>query len=228
VKNLTTSLKKSGGRNNSGNITSFHIGGGHKQRYRLVDFSRQHSKNKFCIVRTIEQDPNRSAFISLFLSETGDLTYILSTEGVKIGDVLIGGNKYAVMQGSSMNISNIPLGYNVHSFSRNGLSSNLVRAAGCYGQILKKAGNKALVKLPSGKKIVVGLNASATIGKLSNSKHRYKVYHKAGRIRWYGKTSVVRGVAMNPVDHPMGGKTHGKLHRTPWGKLAKGIKTARK
>jgi large subunit ribosomal protein L2 len=103
-----------------------------------------------------------------------------------------------------------------------------VRAGGCYGQILKKAGNKALVKLPSGKKIVVGLNASATIGKLSNSKHRYNVYNKAGRIRWYGKTSVVRGVAMNPVDHPMGGKTHGKLHRTPWGKLAKGIKTARK
>jgi len=223
MKQLTLSLRKSGGRNSSGRICSFHIGGGHKQRYRIIDFARA-LKNISAIVRTIEFDPNRNGYISLMLSETGHMFYILTPEGLKLGDILIAGDKNAIMLGSCMKLRDIPLGYFVHNICyRNNYS--LVRAAGCYAQILKKTNKEALLKMPSGKQVIVDINNVATIGKLSNGKHFYKIYYKAGRTRWMGKTPVVRGVAMNPVDHPMGGKTHGKLYKIPWGRLAKGVKT---
>lgn len=227
LKKLTLMLRKSGGRNATGRICSFHIGGGHRQRYRIIDFARR-VDNTPTIVRTIEHDPSRSAFISLMLSEAGSLFYIIASEGIRIGDVIISGNKNAVMIGSSMRLLDIPLGYYVHNVCANEGENDLARSAGCYAQILKKTQKQALLKLPSGKHIRVDLRGTATIGKVSNPKHLYKIYNKAGKSRWLGKTPVVRGVAMNPVDHPMGGKTHGKLHRTPWGNLAKGVKTRNK
>lgn len=225
MKQLTLSLRKSGGRNMFGRICSFHIGGGHKQRYRVIDLKR--ASKVPILIRTIEKDPNRSAYISLVLSEDGVLSYILATDQVRLGDILVSSNKYAVMTGATMIIRDIPLGCFIHNVSDKGKNS-LIRAAGCYGQVLKKTFELALIKLPSGKRIKVPLSETATIGKLSNPKHFYREIHKAGRTRWLGKTSIVRGVAMNPVDHPMGGKTHGKLHKTPWGKLAKGVKTKKK
>lgn len=226
MKNLSLSLRKSGGRNNLGRICSFHIGGGHKQRYRLINFDRTLTTAPI-IVRSIEKDPNRTAYIALVSTRNGTLFYILSPETLRVGDVIISGDADAVMVGASMLLRDIPLGYLVHNISMNNKFS-LVRAAGCYGQILKKTLTIALIKLPSGQKVRVSLNNTATIGKLSNPQHYYNIYYKAGRIRWLGKTPSVRGVAMNPVDHPMGGKTPGKLHKTPWGKLTKGIKTRKK
>lgn len=226
MKELTLSLRKSGGRNNLGRICSFHIGGGHKQRYRIINFNRNENNISF-IIRTIETDPNRTCYISLVCSNTGNLFYILTPEGLKISDVLVSGNKNVIMIGSTMKLSDIPLGYFIHNISIDN-KSTLIRSAGCFGQILKKTYTDAIIKLPSGKQLKISLNNKATIGKLSNPKHFYTVYHKAGKTRWLGKTPVVRGVAMNPVDHPMGGKTHNKLHRTPWGKLTKGKKTRKK
>jgi len=225
MKKLTLSLRSSGGRNIFGRICSFHKGGGHKQRYRIIDFKR--SSLDPVLIRSIEKDPNRTPLISLVSSEDGTLSYILATDSVKLGDIIISGDKNAVMTGANMKLLHIPLGYFIHTLSAKG-ENNLIRSAGCYGQLLKKTDKLALIKLPSGKKITVSLLETATIGKLSNSQHFHRTIYKAGRNRWMGKTPVVRGVAMNPVDHPMGGKTHGKLHKTPWGKLAKGIKTRRK
>lgn len=225
MKKLTLSLRKSGGRNAYGRICSFHIGGGHKRRYRLVDFHRK--DNLPVIVRTIEHDPNRSALVSLVVSIAGSLSFILTPQEVRLGDVLICNNRNAIMAGASMKLLDIPLGYNIHCVANKNENHILARAAGCYAQILKKTNQFCLLKLPSHQHVKVSINNTATIGKISNPQHYYKVIRKAGRTRWYGKTPVVRGVAMNPVDHPMGGKTHGKLHKTPWGKLAKGIKTRR-
>lgn len=227
MKSLTLSLRKSGGRNIHGRISSFHIGGGHKQRYRIIDFTR--TDRSPVIIRTIERDPNRSAYISLVSSETGILSYILTPNEIRLGDVIVSNNLKAVMTGASMKILNIPLGYIIYNISSKiGRVNNLVRSAGCGAQLLKKTKQHALLKLPSGKRYKLELENTATIGKLTNDQHFFKIYNKAGAIRHIGKTPIVRGVAMNPVDHPMGGKTHGKLHKTPWGKLAKGVKTRKK
>ncbi len=224
MKHLSLALKKSGGRNNRGRITSFHIGGGHKQRYRLVDFNRQLANP--AIIRTIEKDPSRSSFISLICYRNGTLSYMLTPEAVKIGDIVLSSQDLILMTGSTITLKYIPLGLFIHNVQF-GLTGKLIRAAGTWGQILKKTLTHALIKLPSNKKILVNLNNNAVLGKLANNQHAYKKLYKAGRTRWAGITPTVRGVAMNPVDHPMGGKTHGKLHRTPWGRITKGPKTSR-
>jgi len=232
-KSLVRPLKKSGGRNNKGRITSRRRGGGHKRQYRIIDFKR----NKFDIpakVVAIEYDPNRSARIALLHYTDGEKRYILSPYGIKVGDQVISSQKKAPMKiGNCLPLSKIPSGLFVHNVELvPGKGAQMVRSAGAGAQVLAKDAGMVTLKLPSGEVRMVGEKCMVTIGEVGNKSHETVKIGKAGRSRWLGRRPKVRGVAMNPVDHPMGGgegKSSGGRHpTTPWGKPTKGYKTRKK
>ena len=229
VKALTRGKKKSGGRNNHGHITSHHMGGGHKQRLRLVDFKRR----KFNVAGTVERleyDPNRSAFIALVKYTDGELAYIIAPQRLKAGDEVMSGDRVDIKPGNAMPLANMPVGTIVHNVElKKGRGGQLARSAGTYAQLVGKDAGYAQIKLNSGELRMVPAECLATVGAVSNPDQQNIVIGKAGRTRWLGHRPVVRGVAMNPVDHPHGGgegKTSGGRHPvTPWGKPTKGKKT---
>ena len=231
-KSLVRPLKKSGGRNQSGRMTIRHRGGGHKRSYRIIDFKR----DKFDIpakVKAIEYDPNRSSRIALVSYVDGEKRYIISPYGLKVGDTVISGEKVPLKIGNTSNLKNIPSGLIVHNIEMTpGKGGQLVRSAGTGAQILAKDGGMVTLKLPSGEIRLVHGDCMATIGEVGNRSHETVKLGKAGRNRWLGRRPKVRGVAMNPVDHPMGGgegKSSGGRHpTTPWGKPTKGYKTRKK
>jgi len=228
-KKLTKGLKKTGGRNNYGHITTRHIGGGHKRTYRLIDFKRK----KFDIEATIERieyDPNRTSFIALIKYNDGEYSYIIAPNKIKIGDKIISSTKAEINIGNAMQLKNIPVGTIVHNIEmKPGKGAQLARSAGAYAQIVGKDNGYVQVKLRSGEFRLVPENGMATIGTVSNTDNQNQKFGKAGRKVWMGKRPTVRGVAMNPVDHPHGGgegKTSGGRHPvTPWGKKTKGLRT---
>ena len=232
-KSLVRPLKKSGGRNNKGRITSRRRGGGHKRQYRIIDFKR----NKFDIpakVVAIEYDPNRSARIALLHYTDGEKRYILSPYGIKVGDKVVSSQKKAPLKiGNCLPLSKIPSGLFVHSVELvPGKGAQMVRSAGAGAQVLAKDAGMVTLKLPSGEVRMVDEKCMVTIGEVGNKSHETVKIGKAGRSRWLGRRPKVRGVAMNPVDHPMGGgegKSSGGRHpTTPWGKPTKGYKTRKK
>ena len=225
---LTAPLRKSGGRNNLGRMTIRHRGGGHKRLYRIFDFKR----DKVSVpakVAAIEYDPNRSARIALLHYADGEKRYILAPVGLAVGDKVEAGPKADIKPGNSLPLANIPLGTTVHNVEfREGRGGQLARSAGAGIQLMAKEGDYALLKLPSGELRRVRLACRATIGQVGNLEHENISYGKAGRIRWLGRRSSVRGIAMNPVDHPHGGgegRSKGNHPQTPWGKPTKGYKT---
>ena len=229
VKSLTEGLTKSGGRNNTGRITARRMGGGHKRTYRLVDFKRR----KFDVPATVERleyDPNRTAFIALIKYEDGTLSYILAPQRLKVGDTVVSGEKVDVKPGNAMPLRNIPVGSVVHNVElKPGKGGQLARSAGTYLQLVGRDGGYAQLKLPSGELRMVRGECMATLGAVSNPDQMNTNKGKAGRNRWLGVRPSVRGVAMNPIDHPHGGgegRTSGGRHPvTPWGKPTKGKKT---
>lgn len=229
VKQLTEGLRKTGGRNNYGRLTSRRIGGGHKRTYRMIDFKRQ----KFDMPATVERleyDPNRSAFIALIKYQDGELAYILAPQRLSVGDLVIAGERTDVKPGNAMPLKNIPVGTIVHNVElKIGKGGQIARAAGAYVQLVGKDAGYAQLRLRSGELRLVHADCMATIGAVSNPDHQNEVIGKAGRSRWKGIRPVVRGVAMNPIDHPHGGgegRTSGGRHPvTPWGKPTKGAKT---
>lgn len=231
-KNLTVSLKKSGGRNNKGRITSRHRGGGHKRKYRIIDFKR----NKHGIpakVFSIEYDPNRSARIALLHYADGEKRYILAPDGLNVGDTVQSGSGSEIKIGNALPLRDMPLGSMLHNVElKPGKGGQIGRSAGAAIQLNAKEGKNALLKMPSGEVRMVSLECLATYGIVGNSDHFNVSLGKAGRSRWMGKRPHVRGVAMNPVDHPMGGgegKSSGGGHPvSPWGQASKGLKTRKK
>lgn len=231
---LTVPLKKTGGRNNSGRITSRRRGGGHKRRYRIIDFKR----NKFnisCEVITIEYDPNRSSRIALISYEDKENRYIIAPDGLKVGDKIISSreNKVPFKKGNCLVLKNIPEGMLIHNIElKPGKGAQLARSAGTYARIMAKEDNMVTLRLPSGETRMVPDLCLATLGTVGNKTHENIKIGKAGRSRWLGKRPKVRGVAMNPVDHPHGGgegRTSGGRHPvSPWGTPAKGFKTRKK
>ena len=223
---------KSGGRNVNGRITSYHRGGGHKRRLRVVDFKR----NKHGIqarVASIEYDPNRSANIVLLNYMDGEKRYILAPNGLAVGDILESGATADVRPGNSLPLANVPLGTQLHAIElKPGKGAQMVRSAGTSAQLMAREGKMATLRLPSGEMRMVHIDCAATIGQVGNWEHENQRIGKAGRSRWKGKRPNVRGVAMNPVDHPMGGgegRSSGGRHPcTPWGKPTKGHKTRKK
>ncbi len=228
-KSLVRGLTKKGGRNAHGRITTRHRGGGHKRRYRFIDFKR----DKLDIparVASIEYDPNRSARIALLHYADGEKRYILAPNHLKMGDQVISGETADIQAGNTLPLRFIPLGTLVHNIElRPGKGAQMVRAAGTVAQLLAKEGNYAHIRLPSGEVRLVHLTCKATIGQLGNLEHENISYGKAGKTRWLGRRPHVRGVVMNPVDHPHGGgegRTSGGRHPvTPWGVPTKGYKT---
>jgi large subunit ribosomal protein L2 len=230
-KSLLAPLKRNGGRNNNGRITTRHQGGGHKRRYRIVDFKR----NKIGIparVTAIEYDPNRSARIALLVYADGEKRYIVAPNEVKVGMTLMNGPEAPPEAGNCLPLANVPVGSFVHAIEmRPGKGAQLARSAGTYAQLMAREGRFATLRLPSGETRLVPINCMATIGTTSNPDHMNIEWGKAGRNRWRGIRPKVRGVAMNPVDHPMGGgegKASGGHPRSPWGQQAKGLKTRKK
>jgi large subunit ribosomal protein L2 len=228
-KSLVRTLKKSGGRNNYGRVTVRHRGGGHKRRYRLIDFKR----NKLEVpakVATIEYDPNRTTRIALLHYVDGEKRYILAPQDLRVGDMVVSSPAADIKPGNALPLQNIPTGTLVHNVElKPGKGGQMARAAGSYAQLMAKEGKQAHLKLPSGEVRMVPVNCRATIGQLSNVEQENVSLGKAGRKRWQGKKPHTRGVAMNPVDHPMGGgegKSSGGRHPcTPWGVPTKGYKT---
>ena len=228
-KSLTVGLTKTGGRDNFGHVTSRKIGGGHKRKYRVIDFKR----NKFdceATVERIEYDPNRTSFIALINYEDGEKAYILAPQRLKAGDKVISSEKADIKPGNAMPLKSMPVGTIVHNVElRSGKGGQLVRSAGCYAQVVGKDGGYAQLKLSSGELRIVREECLATVGAVSNPDNQNVSLGKAGRARWLGARPVSRGVAMNPVDHPHGGgegRTSGGRHPvTPWGKPTKGAKT---
>jgi len=228
-KSLVRIIKKSGGRNANGRITSRHRGGGHKRYYRIVDFKR----DKIGIpakVASIEYDPNRSARIALLQYVDGEKRYILSPLHLSVGDEVMSGPEADIKPGNTLPLKNIPLGTHIHNIElRIGKGGQIVRSAGTYAQLMAKEDRYALVKLPSSEVRMVLLSCMATVGQIGNVTHENINLGKAGRKRWLGKRPKVRGVAMNPVDHPMGGgegRSSGGRHPcTPWGVPTKGYRT---
>jgi len=228
-KSLLRPLKKSGGRNNQGRMTVRRRGGGHKRRYRLIDFRRD-KDGVPATVRSIEYDPNRSARIALVEYEDGEKRYILAPAGLKVGDTVLSGEKVEPKVGNCMPLANIPLGLYVHNVElKPGGGGKIVRGAGCAAQVSAREGNYVHLILPSGEVRRVLGTCRATIGQLSNVEHETIKLGKAGRSRWLGRRPKVRGKAMNPVAHPMGGgegRSNGGRHPcSPTGVLAKGGKT---
>ncbi len=230
-KSLLTTKTRSGGRNNTGKMTMRYIGGGHKKKYRIVDFKRE----KFGIpatVKTIEYDPNRSALIALLFYADGEKRYIIAPEGLKVDDVIVSGKGSAPEIGNALFLSEIPLGTIIHNIEMNpNGGSCIARSAGSYAQLNAREGKYATIKLPSGETRMILTTCLATIGSVSNAEHMLTRSGKAGRSRWQGRRPRVRGVVMNPVDHPMGGgegKSSGGHPRSRNGIPAKGYKTRSK
>ncbi len=231
-KSLLRPVKKTGGRNNHGRITSWHRGGGHKRRYRIIDFKR----NKDDIpakVASIEYDPNRSARIALLNYADGEKKYIIAALDLKVGDTILSGPNAEIKPGNALPLKNIPLGMMIHNLEiRKGKGGQLVRSAGSSAQLMAKEGDYVHVKLTSGEVRLIPAVCKATIGQVGNPEHEIISVGKAGKSRWLGRRPIVRGVAMNPVDHPHGGgegKSSGGRHPvTPWGVPTKGHKTRKK
>lgn len=234
-KSLLEPIKKSGGRNNTGRVTSRHRGGGHKRMYRIIDFKR----NKLGVaatVKTIEYDPNRTCRIALLEYADGEKRYIIAPDKIAVGQVLMSGETAEPKDGNALPFTKIPVGYFVHNIEmRPGKGGQMARSAGTSAQFVGIDGNKAQLKLPSGEIRMVPSNCMATIGVVSNGSHENISYGKAGRMRWLGVRPQTRGMAMNPIDHPNGGgegrskSGGGRKHlRSPWGQLAKGLKTRKK
>lgn len=229
IKELTEGLTKSGGRNNKGRVTARRRGGGHKRRYRIVDFKRR----KFDVTATVERieyDPNRSAYIALIKYSDGELNYILAPQRVAVGDSVISGEQVDIKPGNALPMKNIPVGTIIHNIEmKPGKGGQIARSAGTYVQLVGKDQGYALLRLTSGEQRMVRADCMATIGAVSNPDKQNIKLGKAGRNRWIGKRPSVRGVAMNPVDHPHGGgegRTSGGRHPvTPWGKPTKGKRT---
>ncbi|QDG52639.1 50S ribosomal protein L2 [Persicimonas caeni] len=228
-KGLTQALTKSGGRNNKGRMTVRRRGGGHKRRYRTIDFKR----NKVGVpakVAAIEYDPNRSAFIALLHYADGEKAYILAPQKLKVGDEIVSSKNADITPGNALKLKHMPVGTVVHNVElKPGKGGQMARSAGCWAQLMAKEGKYGLMKLPSGELRRVLLECRATVGSVSNREHENVSLGKAGRARWLGRRPSVRGVAMNPIDHPHGGgegRTAGGRHPvTPWGKGTKGLKT---
>jgi large subunit ribosomal protein L2 len=230
-KPLTESLSRSGGRNSSGELTSWWRGGGHKRNYRVIDFKRDKT-NIPGKVSTVEYDPNRSARIALVTYADGERRYILHPLGLKVGDSVMAGPSVDILPGNCLPLGNIPLGTMIHNVElKKGKGGQIARSAGSAVQLVAKDGEYASVKMPSGEIRLISVECLATVGQVGNLDHENVSIGKAGRNRWLGKRPHVRGVAMNPVDHPLGGgegKTSGGRHPvTPWGKPTKGYKTRR-
>ncbi len=229
VKALTEGLRKNGGRNNTGRITLRHRGGGAKRRYRVIDFKRGKS-DVVATVERLEYDPNRTAFIALIKYEDGEQSYILAPQRLKAGDKVVAGEKVDVKPGNAMPMKNMPVGTIIHNIEmKPGKGGQMARAAGTYAQLVGRDAGYALLRLSSGEVRMVRAECRATVGAVSNPDQQNIVIAKAGRNRWLGHRPSVRGVAMNPIDHPHGGgegRTSGGRHPvTPWGKPTKGKKT---
>jgi large subunit ribosomal protein L2 len=231
-KSLLEPIRKSGGRNNKGRITAYQRGGGHKRMYRQIDFKR--SKHDIpARVASIEYDPNRSARIALLHYADGEKMYIVAPDNLKVGDSIVSGENVDNKIGNSTRLANMPLGTNCHNIElRPGKGAQMARSAGSFVQIMAKEGSIATLKMPSGEVRTVPINSYATFGVVSNLEHKNLSLGKAGVSRWLGIRPSVRGVAMNPIDHPMGGgegRSSGGRHPcTPWGKATKGLKTRSK
>ena len=228
-KSLLRPLTKTGGRNNTGRITTRHIGGGHKRQYRVIDFKRDKT-GVVGFVKTVEYDPNRNVRISLVVYADGEKRYILTPEGLNVGDVIVSGPNVDIKTGNALPLENIPLGTMIHNIEMEPKrGGKMVRAAGQGAQLMAKDGDYVTVKLPSSEMRMVRKECMATIGVLGNSEYKNLSTGKAGRTRYLGIKPTVRGVTMNPVDHPHGGgegKTcHSGHTKTPWGKPALGQKT---
>jgi len=231
-KSLLEPLPKKGGRNNYGRVTARHRGGGHKRRYRRIDFRRDKVEVP-AKVAAIEYDPNRSANIALLHYLDGEKRYILAPKGLTVGATVVSTDKADIVPGNAILLANIPLGTHVHNVElKIGGGGQIVRSAGTYAQLMAKEGGYATLKLPSGEMRRVNLRCRATIGQVGNEQHENVSWGKAGRTRWSGRRPKVRGVAMNPVDHPMGGgegRSSGGRHPcSPWGWPTKGYRTRKK
>ncbi len=229
VKKLTQGLTKNGGRNNHGRITARRRGGGHKQTYRIIDFKRL-KHDMPATVERLEYDPNRTAFIALIKYEDGTLNYILAPQRLNVGDSVISGERVDVKPGNAMPMASMPIGTIIHNVEMKvGKGGQIARSAGTYVQLAGRDAGYAILKLSSGETRMVRAECMATVGAVSNSDHSNIKLGKAGRKRWLGKRPAVRGVAMNPVDHPHGGgegRTSGGRHPvSPWGKPTKGKRT---
>lgn len=227
-KSLLRPHKKSGGRNGTGKMTMRYIGGGHKQRYRVIDFKRD-KVNIPAVVVGIEYDPMRTSHIALLQYKDGEKRYILAPQGLQVGQTVTSGRNIAPNIGNAMPLSDVPLGTIVHNIELNpGQGGKFIRSAGSYAQLTAKEGRFAVLKMPSGETRMVLSTCQATIGSVSNADHILEVHGKAGRRRWLGRRSRNRGVAMNPVDHPMGGgegRASGGHPRSRTGRKTKGVKT---
>ena len=233
-RNLTVAIRKTGGRNNNGRITSRHRGGGHKRRYRIIDFKR----NKFDsigLIESIEYDPNRSPRIALIKYDDGEKRYIIAAEGMKVGDQIVSSvnEQIPFKTGNAMPLGKIPEGLLVHNIElKPGKGAQMARSAGAYARIMASEKGMVTLKLPSGELRLVSEDCLATIGSVGNKSHENIQIGKAGRKRWLGRRPKVRGVAMNPIDHPHGGgegRTSGGRHPvSPWGVPAKGFRTRKK
>jgi large subunit ribosomal protein L2 len=230
-KSLVKPMKKSGGRNSSGKMTMRYMGGGHKKRYRVIDFLRE-KDGMPAVVKSIEYDPNRSGRIALVVYEDGEKRYIVAPNGLKVGQKIMSGKDASPDVGNALTLGNMPMGTIVHNIElRPGQGAALARSAGSYAQLTSRDGKYAIIKLPSGESRMVLTTCKATVGTVSNPDHDLEKSGKAGRNRWLGRRPRVRGVAMNPVDHPMGGgegKASGGHPRSRTGLLAKGYKTRSK
>ena len=228
-KSLLAPLKKTGGRNCYGRVTARHIGGGHKRRYRIIDFKRDKRDIPAKVV-SIEYDPNRTSRIALLQYADGEKRYILAPVDIKVGDEILAGDNAEIRPGNALPIKKIPVGSLIHNVElKIGKGGQIIRSAGSSGQLAAKENQYAHVKMPSGELRLVHIECYATIGQVGNAEHSHISIGKAGRKRWMGKRPKVRGVAMNPVDHPMGGgegRSSGGRHPcTPWGKPTKGYRT---
>ena len=234
-KSLLVPIKRTGGRNTNGRVTSRHMGGGHKRFYRIIDFKRN-KDNVPAKVAAIEYDPNRSARIALLNYVDGEKRYILAPKGLKVGETIESGEKVDIRVGNTMPLKNIPIGTDVHNIElKAGKGGQMARSAGTYAVLAAREGNYATLKMPSGEIRKVRVECRATIGVIGNTDHENISLGKAGRSRWLGIRPQTRGMAMNPVDHPMGGgegkskSGGGRKHpKSPWGQLAKGLKTRNK
>lgn len=232
-RSLTTDLRKSGGRNNTGRVTVRHRGGGVKRKYRIIDFRRNKDDIK-ATVNAIEYDPNRSANIALLFYADGEKRYILAPKGLKVGDKVESGKNADIKPGNALELQDIPVGTMIHNIElKAGKGGILVRSAGTAAQLMAKEGKFATVKLPSGEMRMIHINCKASIGTVGNAEHELITIGKAGKSRYMGKRPHVRGSVMNPVDHPHGGgEGRAPVGRpapsTPWGKPALGLKTRRK
>jgi large subunit ribosomal protein L2 len=229
-KSLVVGHGKSGGRGNTGHVTAYQRGGGHKRKYRLIDFKRSDKAGVPAKVASVEYDPNRTAHIALLHYLDGEKRYILAPVGMNVGDVVLSGVTADIKPGNHLPLSNIPVGTQIHNIElKPGKGGQMVRSAGASAQLMAREGAYAQVRLPSGETRMVLATCTATIGQVGNAEHELVQLGKAGRKRWLGKRPHVRGVAMNPIDHPHGGgegrTSGGRNPVTPWGKPTKGAKT---